>query len=386
MRLNRRKNRGSESRQERASGDAPESASEGAESKEEKPRSTLARSVREMRSEKETEFEQRSAEQEREERRAARRSRREQASSKAEKSPQARKTRRRPRLRVRGKREAGEEHEAGEEREPPKEREPRERRPRGESAAERRDKLVRAARSVAVDVLGIARELLRWPARIWMTIAEALGKVILAAWVRGVLPAWRVTLRALRVALTFGERTVTPARGLAIVALAATITLGASQFGNYRAVEVGKPAYTKVEEVAQPPQVAKAMPRSAHGIWVFAIAVASLFVTVFAVWRNYRLARLLLFLGLAVVAISLFTDRPAGLRLGTVGEAYAGAQAVLLGPFWVQLFSGVTLAVVGPLLALRLRAERAVGTGRAGRRHERAKSRKLPRLRPGVGT
>ena len=43
--------------------------------------------------------------------------------------------------------------------------------------------------------------------------------------------------------------------------LAATITLGASQFGNYRAVEVGKPGYIKVEEVAQPPQVAKAMPR-----------------------------------------------------------------------------------------------------------------------------
>ena len=88
--------------------------------------------------------------------------------------------------------------------------------------------------------------------------------------------------------------------------------------------------------MAQAPQVAKAMPRSAHGIWVFAIAVGSLFVTVFAVWRNYRLARLLLFLGLAVVAISLFTDRPEGLRLGTTGEAYAGAQALLLGPFWVS--------------------------------------------------
>ena len=125
-----------------------------------------------------------------------------------------------------------------------------------------------------MDLLGIARELLRWPARIWMTVAEALGKVILAAWMRGVLPAWRVVRRALRVALAFGERTVTPARGLAVVALAATITLGASQFGNYRAVEVGKPAYTKVEDVAQAPQVAKAMPRSAHGIWVFAIAVA----------------------------------------------------------------------------------------------------------------
>ncbi len=265
------------------------------------------------------------------------------------------------------------------------ERKPRERRRRSASAGERRAKLVRAAKAVAVDVLGIARELLRWPARIWMTVAEALGKVILAAWVRGVLPAWRVFLRAMHVALAFGERTVTPARGLAVVALAVTITLGASQFSNYRAVEVGKPAYTNVEQVAQAPQVAKAMPRSAHGVWIFVIAVACLFVTVFAVWRNYRLARLLLFGGLAVVAISLFIDRPEGLRLGATGEAYAGAQAVLLGSFWVQLFSGVTLAIVGPLLAIQLRGERAVRRGRAGRSGERVKSRRAPRLRPGVG-
>jgi len=365
MRLNRRKNRESESSRKRASGDAPESPPDSAESKEEKPRSSLARSVRKVRSGRDTEFEQRTAREEREERRRARESRKEREGSTGSES------RKGPRIRIRGRREA---------------RKPRERRRRGESAAETRAKLVRAAKAVAVDLLGIARETLRWPARIWMTVAEALGKVILAAWMRGVLPAWRVVLRALRVALAFGERTVTPARGLAVVALAATITLGASQFGNYRAVEVGKPAYTKVEDVAQAPQVAKAMPRSAHGIWVFAIAVASLLVTVFAVWRNYRLARLLLFLGLAVVAISVLTDRPEGLRLGTVGEAYAGAQAVLLGPFWVQLFSGATLAIVGPLLALQLRAERAVRRGRAGPDEERVKSRRAPRLRPGVGT
>jgi hypothetical protein len=251
-----------------------------------------------------------------------------------------------------------------------------------------RKPLARVARSVAADALGIARELLRWPARIWMATAEALGNVILAAWRRAVLPAWRVAVRIFRVALAFAERKVTPARGLAVVALAATIALGGSQFGDYRAVEVGTPDYANVENVAQAPQVASSMPRSAHGVSVFAIAVACLFVTVFAVWRNWRLARLLLFLGLAVVAISLFVDRPDGLRLGTAGEAYAGAHAVLLGSYWVQLFSGVTLAVVGPLLALQLRAERAVRSGRPRprRRDERARSRRAPRLRPGVGT
>jgi len=201
-----------------------------------------------------------------------------------------------------------------------------------------------------------------------------------------VLPAMRVAWRWVRAALRWGERTVTPARGLALVAVAASIALGGSQFGDYRAVEVGAPEYAQVENVA-PAQVDRAMPRSAHGISVFAIAVASLFVILFAVWRNWRLARLLLFGGVAVVAITLFVDRPDGLDLGTAGEAYGGAHAVLLGSFWVQLFAGATLAVVGPLLAVQLRGERSVRRGRVTGRHEdKAKPRRAPRLRPGVGT
>jgi hypothetical protein len=258
------------------------------------------------------------------------------------------------------------------------------------SRQERKDgkRVARVARSVAADALGIAREILRWPARIWMAVAEALGSLILAGWRAAVVPALRLTRRVLAAGLAVAERTVTPARGLAVVALAATIALGGSQFGNYRAVEVGTPQYVRVQDVAQAPQVERAMPRSAHGVWVFAIAVACLFVTFFAVWRNWRLARLLLFGGLAVVAISLFIDRPEGLRLGTAGEAYAGAHAVLLGVFWVQLFSGVTLVVVGPLLASQLRAERAARRGRAprNRRGQEVDGKRAPRLRPGVGT
>jgi hypothetical protein len=262
----------------------------------------------------------------------------------------------------------------------------RKRRERGDRRSQR-DALLRAARPIAVDALGVAREILRWPARIWMAVAEALGAGILVVWRRAVLPALRVAWRWLRVAVRWGERTVTPARGLTVVAVAATVALGASQFGDYRAVEVGAPAYAQVENVAPAPQVERAMPRSAHGVWVFAIAVASLFVILFAVWRNWRLARLLLFGGVAVVAISLFVDRPEGLRLGTAGEAYSGAQAVLLGSFWVQLFAGATLVVVGPLLAMQLRGERSARRRRVSGRHEdKAKPKRAPRLRPGVGT
>jgi len=265
---------------------------------------------------------------------------------------------------------------------------PKRRRQQGADWTKRRKRLQRAGRSVAVDALGIAREVLRWPARIWMTVAEALGSGILAAWRAVVLPALRLGRRLLRSGLAYGERTVTPARGLAVVALAATIALGGSQFSDYRAVQVGTPQYVDVQDVAQAPEVDRAMPRAAHGISVFAIAVACLFVTFFSVWRNWRLARLLLFLGLAVVAISLFIDRPDGLRLGTSGEAYAGAHAVLLGSFWVQLFSGVTLAVVGPFLAAQLRGERAVQRRRSRTRRsgDEGEAKRVRRLRPGVGT
>ena len=106
---------------------------------------------------------------------------------------------------------------------------------------------------------------------------------------------------------------------------------------------------------------------------VLAIAIAALFVTAFAVGGSWRLARLLIVLGVAVVLISLLVDARQGLREGLAATTYEGAQATLLGGFWVQLWSGVTLAVSGPLLAVHLRGERAArrahptrGLGRPG--------------------
>jgi hypothetical protein len=168
---------------------------------------------------------------------------------------------------------------------------------------------------------------------------------------------------------------VTPARGLAIVAVAAVISLGAAQFGDYRAVEVGAPEYAGLEN-AQAPQIDSQSLRSAHGDWVLAIAVASMLVVTVSVTRNWRVARLLIFLGAAVVAISLAIDAPEGLREGQAGIVFQGAEATLLGNFWVQLFSGVTLIVVGPMLAVQLRAERdarrARRRGRSGGTHAKS--------------
>lgn len=235
-------------------------------------------------------------------------------------------------------------------------RRPHRRRPRRAPAAPRT--LAKSALSALVDLAGIAREMLAWPTRLWLGTAEVVGEVVLTGWRSVAAPLLRLLLRGLGAALRFGQREVTPVRGLAVVALAATIGLGASQFADYRAVEVGAPEYRGVQDVAPAPQVDHRTARSAHGISVFAIAVASLFCTAFAVGPNWRLARMLVPLGVGAVAITLLVDMHQGLAEGNTGVAYQGVNAVLLGGFWAQLFSAATLAVVGPLLAAQLRGTR----------------------------
>ena len=104
--------------------------------------------------------------------------------------------------------------------------------------------------------------------------------------------------------------------------------------------------------MAPAPEMDRRSPRSAHGVTVLAIAIAAFFVTAFAIGGRWRLARLLTVLGMAVILISLLVDAPQGLREGLAATAYEGAKATLLGGFWVQLSSGVTLAFSGPLLAV----------------------------------
>jgi hypothetical protein len=174
---------------------------------------------------------------------------------------------------------------------------------------------------------------------------------------------------------------LTPTRILLVVALVATACLGASQLGEYRAVEIGAPEYQSVDAIAQAPELQPRSSPTAHGAWVIAIAAGAAVVLALAVARNLRLARLLVFLGAAVVAISILVDAPKGLDEGSVGIAYQGAKSVLLGPFWVQLACGVTLIVVGPLLAAR------PGEGRARRprrSRRRARAAQLRRRRASV--
>lgn len=237
------------------------------------------------------------------------------------------------------------------------------------------------ARRVVVELYGITRELLRIPVALFMRAAELAGALVLAAWLRAwpvVLALWRLGRRTLAIA----EVQVTPARvTLAVVALTA-LALAASQFADYRQVTIGSNAYSGVEGVASAPQVDTASTGSAHAWLGLPLAgVAALVVAGCATGRP-RLAALLVPVGLAAVALSVFVDRPKGLDEGDAAIAYDGASAALLGGFWAQLVSGAVLVLLAPILARALTSRSADGHSGAEPRKRRSRVASPWRRRP----
>jgi hypothetical protein len=242
----------------------------------------------------------------------------------------------------------------------------------------------RLAREIR-DVRSNAGELLARAVDLWLRAAEALGDLILRAWDLAVLPVVDLGGSAARGAVRLAERFATPARSLALVALVAAFAMAGSQFSDYRAVELDAPAYRGLESVAAAPRRDVETPRAAHGIALLAIAGAALLVTVLAMRRNRRLARLLVALGAGGIAVSLLIDLPRGLREGQVAISYEGARAVLLGAFWVQLSAAVALVVVGPLLAAEPRRAGVPRASRRGARRRQAPAVDAVRASAGAG-
>jgi hypothetical protein len=224
------------------------------------------------------------------------------------------------------------------------------------------------------DLAANLRELVARPVELWLRAAEAVGDLVLGVWEIAVVPLVDAVASVMARAVRLLERAATPPRVLVLVALVATATMAGSQFADYRAVELGAPAYRDLQDVASAPRRDVETPLDAHGVAILAIAGAALLVTIFAVRRNRRLARLLVALGAGGIAVSLLIDLPQGLREGQVAISYEGAKAVLLGAFWVQLSAAVTLAVVGPLLAVQSQDVRAPRPSRRARRRIRRRA------------
>lgn len=236
------------------------------------------------------------------------------------------------------------------------------------------------------EVLKLGREMLVIPAQIWMLAAELAGGVVLRAWRVALLPALLLGWRALVSLFGFAERALTPARAVAAVAVAAAIGLAASQWLDLRSISIGSDAYSGVEAIAPPPEIAVEGTGDAHSWVMVPIAGAAILIVALALAGRAAVARLLVLPGAAAVAIALIVDAPKGLDEGPAALAYQGARANLLEGFWVEVATGAVLIACGLLLPRYLRApaagrsaESSAGGPGAAARLRRGLSR-LPRL------
>ncbi|MEO8091954.1 MAG: hypothetical protein ABI726_04505, partial [bacterium] len=205
------------------------------------------------------------------------------------------------------------------------------------------------------EILATGRGMLAIPAAMALGLAQRIGNVVLAVW-RLVRPLLLAALTLARRALAVAEREVTPARAVAGLAVAAAILLAVSQFADYREVRAGVPASAEVEAIAPPPQISDTAETagSAHAFLPLAAAIATVVIVALAMLGRWRLARVLVFLGAGVIVISLAIDLPKGLDEGSTAVEFEGAEARLLGAFWVEILCGFVIAICGPLLARSL--------------------------------
>ena len=250
---------------------------------------------------------------------------------------------------------------------------------RREATTDRAGAIASVVKRSSVELFALARELLWIPAAIYMRIAERLGGLVLVAWLR-IWPyfvrAWHLAGRA----LAWAQRAATPARVTVGVALLTAAALAASQWADLSAVSTGVDAYEGLEDVVAAPEVTTKTVGAAHA-WVgVPLAIAAALLIIGAARGRRGLARLLIPIGIAVVAISLLIDRPEGLDEGNDAVAYQSVTAELLTGFWAQLVSGTVLILLAVVLARVLQPEKTSRPAREGK--GRARGGGFRRLRP----
>jgi hypothetical protein len=165
---------------------------------------------------------------------------------------------------------------------------------------------------------------------------------------------------------------LTPERGICLAIAAVAACLAVSQFVEYRAVEIGQPAYTGLP-AAEPPTVGEEAPGEAHAYLLLPVAaLAALFAlpgfraprrraenggrsAVFgpsAPRRGWAIA----VLGAVALAVAFLVDMPAGLDEGAQTSRFSGATAVLEDGFYAEVASAAALVLTGLLLVLAPKA------------------------------
>jgi hypothetical protein len=175
---------------------------------------------------------------------------------------------------------------------------------------------------------------------------------------RGCATAARLATRASTV--------VTPQRAIGGAIVAAGTALVASQFVDYRAIEIGQPGYAGLGSVARPPTVDVETAGAAHAYLLVPLGLAAAALGALGIARDRRrLGLLTTALGLVAVAAILAIDLPSGLDEGAQTSRFAGATAVLEDGFYAELAAAAGLVLAGLLYYARPCRIRINSSGRA---------------------
>ena len=189
--------------------------------------------------------------------------------------------------------------------------------------------------------------------------------------------AVRWTGRTLVGVATRASRVVTPQRAAAAVLIAAGLLLVASQFIDYRAIEIGQPGYADLPEAAKAPTVEVRTAGEAHLYLLVPVGLLAAALGLLAVRRERRnLGLAVAGLGLASLALILLVDLPNGLDEGTQTSRFAGASAVLEDGFFAELAAAGGMIFGGLLYYARPCLIRISSSGRAASARRRRPRRR----------
>lgn len=182
-----------------------------------------------------------------------------------------------------------------------------------------------------------------------------------------VLDRWarRAGAAAVRAATALSA-VVTPRRAAGAVIVATGLCLVASQFLDYRGVQIGQPGYQDLPGVAEPPTVAVRTAGEAHAYLLVPLGLLACFLG-FACARRERPRWALgaAGLGLLALAVILVVDLPRGLDVGAQSSRFAGASAVLDDGFYAELAAAGGMVLAGLLYYARPCRIRISSSGRA---------------------
>jgi hypothetical protein len=156
---------------------------------------------------------------------------------------------------------------------------------------------------------------------------------------------------------TRASAVLTPQRAICLTILGSAALLVASQFVDYRAVEIGQPGYAGLA-TANAPTTGVEAAGEAHSYLLVPIALAGALLALVAMRNDRRrgLGRIVFALGLLSLAVILLVDLPAGRDVGAVASRFSGAKAVLYDGFYAEIAAAAGMMLGGILLVLAPKA------------------------------